>query len=135
MLESDERGHGVGGAGAQAALQRQLLVDVDVNFGLEMEHFEAALDHPPCGIAGIGGHAWMGAAERNAGRWGDPRLHRHPLMEGEGLVHGGELVEPIRTQRTDCQAQIDLGMGANAGGHRCDSSLHGMGEPEGGSCG
>ena len=83
--------------GAQATLQGQLLVDVDVNFRLKMEHFEAALDHPPCGIARIGGHAWMTTAERDAGRRGHSRLDRHPLMESQGLVHGGELVEPIRT--------------------------------------
>jgi hypothetical protein len=26
-------------------------------------------------------------------------------------------VEPVRTQRADCQTQIDLGMRSNAGGH------------------
>src|SRR5271165_2771297 len=68
----------------------------------------------------------MTAAERNARRGGRARLHRHPFVERQGLVHSRELVEPIRTQGANSQAQIDLGMRSNTGGHSSDFSLQGV---------
>ncbi len=85
-------------------MHRQLLVDVDEHLSLDTEQFQAALHHPPRGIAGIGRHARMVAAERDPGRRGHPCLHRYHFVERQGLVHGCELVKPVRTQWADSQA-------------------------------
>ncbi len=85
-------------------MHRQLLVDVEEHLSLDIEQFQAALRHPPRSIAGIGWHARMVAGKRDPGRRGRPRLHRHPFVESQGLVHGCELVKPVRTQGSDSQA-------------------------------
>ena len=95
-----------------------MFLDVNVNFSLQMECLQRAFHHSPRGIAAVRGHARMGTAERDVGGGRAARRHGYPFVEREGLVHGGELVETIRTQRADRQAQIDLGMRPNAGGHR-----------------
>jgi hypothetical protein len=117
FLKSDEGSYGVCGASAQAALDGEAFFDVDGDVGIDLKGLEGEFDHLPGGVAAVGWDPGVVGSEADEYGWGGMSGDGDYVIEFEGLVDGGEAVKPIRPRRSNIEAEIDLGVGTDGGGH------------------
>lgn len=76
------------------------------------------MDGLPCGVVVVERNSEVVGREADFGGGGGGGGDGDQVVEGEGLVEGGEGVEAVGAWRADREAEVDLGEGAKGGRHR-----------------
>src|ERR1019366_1281660 len=103
-LETEEGCGGVGRTGSHSALDGQVFLDVNIDVCGPAELREGLFDHLPGGVAAVAGDSWVVGAENDACLAGGGGGDGDDVVEGQGLVEGGEGMEAVRPRRAYGQA-------------------------------
>src|SRR4029077_6583185 len=109
------------GTCTQPALHRQPFFDCNGHASAGTKRSHGPFRNAIAGIRGIGRNARIVAANLNARA--TPHLHANEVVQGDGLVHGAQVVEAVGPQRSNAQTEIDLGEGSDTHGHRDDCKV------------
>ena len=90
---------------------------MNLDLGGEAQRLQRQRNHLPGGVALVGGNAAVvgGQPQRRRGR--RTRRNRNQVIEFQRLVDGGQRMEAIGARRANVQAEIDLCVRTNGGGH------------------
>ena len=116
-FKANQGGYGVGRAGAEAALHREPLFNMDLDIGGEAEGLKSQRDHLPGGIAAVGGDAGVVRGEPQSCGCRGTGLDGDHVVKGKGLVDGGQRVEAVGAGRSNMEAEVDLCVRADGCGH------------------
>lgn len=90
---------------------------MNLNLGAATKRGQYQIDHFEGGIAAVSGDALVIRGELNTGGRSGPGGNRHHVVGFQRLVNRGQAVEAIGPGRADREAQVDLGMRSDLGGH------------------
>ncbi len=110
-LTGDEHSGGVGRSARQAPGDRDAFLEMNIDVGGDVGVYGHQLGRTHRQVRFIGGQlsrALPGDGDRHSGV-GGIAPHRDRVVQRDGLVDGGELVESVGPYRTDTQVRIDLG--------------------------
>jgi hypothetical protein len=112
-FQGDERSGGIGGTGAQAALDGKAFLDMNGDGGMEAKGGEGLLHHAPRGVALVSGYAGMVAGENDLrGRRCVDRDRDQVVLvvQFESLIQSYEGVVSVGTGGANGETKVDLGV-------------------------
>ena len=116
-FQTDQCCDGIGGSGAQAALDREALVYMDVTSAGTPRASSASATIFQAVLRSSVGTRWSLDVRRIGGSAGRLRRNGDQVVEFNGLVDGRQGVKAVRAGGPYIEAEVDLGVRAHGGGH------------------